>query len=157
MAVLTCFPAAGRGGTMGGRMPAGGGGGVGAVWMRLRSELRTRWRSWLGLALLIGLAGAAAAAAAAGARRTETAYPRFVQAQNGYDLITGGFPGNIDPARALARIEALPEVAQWARIDVAAATAILPSGRVAPAPELMAVTDLRGRAGFRLNRFKVIS
>ena len=138
-------------------MPAGGGGGVGAVWMRLRSELRTRWRAWLGLALLIGLAGAAAAAAAAGARRTETAYPRFVQAQNGYDLITGGFPGRIDPQRALARIEALPEVAQWARIDVAAATAILPSGRVAPAPELMAVTDLRGRAGLRLNRFKVIS
>jgi hypothetical protein len=128
---------------------------VGAVWMRLRSELRARWRSWLGLALLIGLAGAAAAAA--GARRTETAYPRFVQAQNGYDLITGGFPENIDPARALARMEALPEVAQWARIDVAAAAAILPSGRVAPAPELMAVTDLRGRAGFQLNRFKVIS
>jgi hypothetical protein len=125
--------------------------------MRLRSELRTRWRSWLGLALLIGLAGAAAVTAAAGARRTETAYPRFVQAQNGYDLITGGFPGNIDPARALARIEALPEVAQWARIDVAASTAILPSGRVAPAPELMAVTDLAGRAGFQLNRFKVIS
>ena len=128
-----------------------------AVWMRLRSEIRTRWRSWLGLALLIGLAGAAAVAAAAGARRTETAYPRFVQAQNGYDLITGGFPGNIDPARALARIEALPAVAQWARIDVAASTAILPSGRVAPAPELMAATDLAGRAGFRLNRFKVIS
>jgi hypothetical protein len=57
----------------------------------------------------------------------------------------------------LARIEALPEVAQWARLDVAASTAILPSGRMAPAPELMAVTDLRGRAGFRLNRFKVIS
>jgi FtsX-like permease family len=130
---------------------------VSAVWMRLRSELRTRWRAWLGLALLIGLAGAAASAAAAGARRTETAYPRFVQAQNGYDLITGGFPGNIDPARALAKMEAIPEVAQWARVDVAASVAILPSGRVAPAPELMAVTDLTGRAGFRLNRFKVIS
>ncbi len=128
-----------------------------AVWMRLRSEVRARWRSWLGLALLIGLAGAAAVAAAAGARRTETAYPRFVQAQNGYDLVTGGSAGNIDPRRALAKIEALPEVAQWARIDVAASTAILPSGRVAPAPELMAITDLRGRAGFRLNRFKVIS
>src|SRR6266498_771126 len=125
--------------------------------MRLRSEVRARWRSWLGLALLIGLAAAAAAAAAAGARRTETAYPRFVQAQNGYDLITGGLPGNIDPGRALARMEALTEVAQWARVDVAASTAILPSGRVAPAPELMAVTDLMGRAGFRLNRFKVIS
>jgi hypothetical protein len=125
--------------------------------MRLRSELRARWRAWLGLALLIGLAGAAAAAAAAGARRTETAYPRFVQAQNGYDLITGGSSGKIDPGRALAKMEALPEVGQWARVDVAAAAAILPSGRVAPAPELMAVTDLRGRAGFQLNRFKVIS
>ena len=130
---------------------------MGAVWMRLRSELRTRWRSWLGLAVLIGLVGGAAVAAAAGARRTETAYPRFVRAQNGYDLITGGFSGNIDPARALAQIEALPEVAQWTRVDVAAWTAILPSGRVAPAPELVAVTDLTGRAGFRLNRFKVIS
>jgi putative ABC transport system permease protein len=120
---------------------------VGAVWMRLRSELRTRWRSWLGLALLIGLAGAAAVAAAAGARRTETAYPRFVQAQNGYDLITGGSSANIDPGRALAKIEALPEVAQWARVDVAASTAILPSGRVAPAPELMAVTNLRDGRG----------
>jgi hypothetical protein len=125
--------------------------------MRLRSELRTRWRAWLGLALLIGLAGGAAVAAAAGARRTETAYPRFVQAQNGYDLITGGSSGNIDPEQALAKIEALPEVGQWARIDMAASTAILPSGRVAPAPELMAVTDLMGRAGFRLNRFKVIA
>ncbi|HEV8275227.1 MAG TPA: FtsX-like permease family protein [Streptosporangiaceae bacterium] len=128
-----------------------------AVWMRLRSELRTRWRAWLGLVLLIGLAGAAAAAAAAGARRTETAYPRFVQAQNGYDLITGGFPGRIDPGRALAKMEALPEVAQWARVDMVASSAVLPSGRVAPAPELMAVTDLMERAGFRLNRFKVIS
>src|SRR6266496_4246085 len=93
--------------------------------------------------------GGAAVAAAAGVRRTETAYPRFVQAQNGYDLVTGGFAGNIDPGRALARMEALPEVAQWARVDVAASSAILPSGRVAPAPELMAVTDVRGRAGFR--------
>ena len=119
---------------------------VGAVWMRLRSELRTRWRSWLGLAVLIGLVGGAAVAAAAGARRTETAYPRFVQAQNGYDLITGGFSGKVDPARVLAQIEALPEVAQWTRVDVAAWTAILPSGRVAPAPELVAATDLTGRA-----------
>src|SRR5437764_11054685 len=105
---------------MGCSMAVGGRGAVSAVWMRLRSEIMTRWRSWLGLALLIGLAGAAAVAAAAGARRTETAYPRFVQAQNGSDLIAGGFSGNIPPGRALARMEAMPAVAQWARIDVAA-------------------------------------
>jgi hypothetical protein len=122
--------------------------------MRLRSETRARWRSWLGLVLLIGLA---ATAAAAGARRTETAYPRFVQAQNGYDLITGWFPDHVDPGRALTQMEAMPEVGQWARVDVAAYDAILPSGRRARSPELMAATDLMGRAGFQINRFKVIS
>jgi hypothetical protein len=130
---------------------------VSAVWMPLCSEIRTRWRAWLGLALLIGLAGGAASAAAVGARRTETAYPRFVQAQNGYDLMTGGFGDKVNPQHALAQMEAMPEVAQWARVDVAAFDAILPSGRLTPAPELMATTDLMGRAGFRLNRFKVIS
>src|SRR5690348_12807004 len=157
MAVLACFPAAGRCRDNGRQDVVRRRGVVRAVWMRLRSELRTRWRAWLGLALLIGLVGAAAVAAAAGARRTETAYPRFVQAQNGYDLITGGSSGKIGQGRALAKIEALPEVGQWARIDMVASSAILPSGRVAPAPELVAVTDLRGRAGFRLNRFKVVS
>ena len=44
-----------------------------------------------------------------------------------------------------------------ARVDVAASSAILPSGRGAPAPELTAITDLAGRAGFRVNRFKVVS
>src|SRR6266568_9633517 len=157
MAVLTCFLAAGRCRDNGLQDVGRRQDVVSAVWMRLRSELRARWRSWLGVALLIGLAGAAAVAAAAGARLTETAYPRFVQAQNGYDLIAGGFSGNIDPGRALARMEALPAVGQWARIDVAASSALLPSGRLTAAPELMAVTDLMGRAGFRLNRFKVIS
>src|SRR5207247_308024 len=116
MAVLTCFPAVGRCADNERQDVVRRRGVVSAVWMRLRSELRTRWRAWLGLALLIGLVGAAAVAAAAGARRTETAYPRFVQAQNGYDLITGGSSGRIDPGLALARMEALPEVAQWARV-----------------------------------------
>jgi hypothetical protein len=130
---------------------------VGAVWMRLRSELRTRWRSWLGLALLIGLGGGAAVAAAAGARRTETAYPRFVQAHQGYDLVTGGFPERIDAERALTRMAAMPEVLESARVDVVAYAAILPSGRRVSIPELAAIADVSGRLGYRLNRFKVLS
>jgi hypothetical protein len=128
-----------------------------AVWMRLRSELRSRWRAWLGLAVLIGLAGGVTAAAAGGARRAETAYPRFVQAQNGYELVVRGFPEGINPERSIARIAAMPEVAQWARIDAVGVLAVLPSGRLVPPQELAASTDLMGRAGFRLNRFKVIS
>jgi len=128
-----------------------------AVWLRLRSELRARWRAWLGLALLIGLAGGAALAAAAGARRTETAYPRFIQAHRGYDLVTGGFPEKLDPERTLAQMAAMPEVLEWTRVDVAAYAAILPSGRRVSIPELAAITDLSGRAGYQLNRFKVLS
>ncbi|TVZ05471.1 ABC transporter permease [Trebonia kvetii] len=48
------------------------------VWMRLRADMRARWRVMLGLALLRGLVGGAALTAAAGARRTETAYPRLL-------------------------------------------------------------------------------
>lgn len=128
-----------------------------AVWMRLRSELRARWRAWLGLALLIGLAGGAAVAAAAGARRTETAYPRFVQEYKGYDLVTGGFPEKLDPERTLAQMAAMPEVLEWTRLDVAAYAAILPSGRRVSIPELAAVSDLSGRVGYKLNRFKVLT
>jgi ABC-type lipoprotein release transport system permease subunit len=130
---------------------------VRAVWLRLISELRARWRAWLGLALLIGLAGGAALAAAVGARRTETAYPRFIQAHKGYDLVTGGFPEKLDPEQTLTQMAAMPEVLEWTRVDVAAYAAILPSGRRVSIPELAAVTDLSGRVGYQLNRFKVIS
>ena len=99
--------------------------------MRLRSELRTRWRSWLGLALLIGLAGGGRC----GGRGGRAAH------RDGLSAVRPG-PERLRPdhrrvlgedrsGRALAKMEALPEVAQWARIDVAASSAILPSGRVA--------------------------
>src|SRR5881392_555375 len=128
-----------------------------AVFLRLRSELRTRWRAWFGLAVLLGLAGGAATAAATGARRTETAYPRFVAAQKGYDLFTGGFPDSIDPEKALPIIEHLPSVRDWARLDFVSPAGILPSGKLLTNPQLAAATDLQGRAGFELNRFKVLS
>ena len=64
MAVLTSFPAAGRGGDNGRQDAGRRRGAVSAVWMRVRSELRARWRPWLGLALLIGQVGGAAVAAA---------------------------------------------------------------------------------------------
>ena len=58
-----------------------------AVWMRARAELRARWLAWVAMGLLLGLASAAAIAAAAGARRTESAYPRFLEAQRAMDVL----------------------------------------------------------------------
>jgi len=130
---------------------------VSAVLARLRSELRARWAAWLGLALLLGLAGGAATAAAAGARRTATAYPRFVKAERGFDLLTGGFPDNVDAEKAMATIERLPVVKEWARVDAVANAGILPDGNELTVPQLAAVTDLRARAGIDINRFKVLS
>ena len=55
----------------------------GVMWMRAvlglaARELRGRWLSWAALVLLVGLAGGVVLTAAAGARRTDSAYPRFL-------------------------------------------------------------------------------
>src|SRR5689334_25193916 len=79
-----------------------------AVWLRLRAELRQQWRTSLALAVLLGLIAGVALTAAAGARRTATAYPRFLRQSHTADLLVSpvrsGFHGYF---RAVAR---LPEV-----------------------------------------------
>jgi hypothetical protein len=57
-----------------------------AVLARARAELRTRWRSWLALTLLLGLAGGMVLALLGGARRTDSAYDRLVAAEQPADL-----------------------------------------------------------------------
>ncbi len=125
--------------------------------MRLRSELSARWRSWLALALLVGLGGGAATAAAAGARRTDTAYPRFEKAEKAADLVTGGAPESIDLEQAFAKIERFPEVLEWARIDLVSPQVRLPDGAVVGLPDLAGATDVQAKAGFAFNRFKLLS
>ncbi|HXB37443.1 MAG TPA: FtsX-like permease family protein [Acidimicrobiales bacterium] len=59
---------------------------MGAVRLVFNAELRRRWRSWLAIALLVGVVGGLVLAAAAAGRRTENAFPRFVAA-HGFDTI----------------------------------------------------------------------
>jgi hypothetical protein len=67
-------------------------------------EFRTRWKGWAVLVLLVGLAGGAVLTAAAGARRTDTAYPRFLQVSKASDVLVSpagaGFGGRYDDALA---------------------------------------------------------
>jgi ABC-type lipoprotein release transport system permease subunit len=79
--------------------------------------LRTRraWlRSWLSLALLLAVVGGGVLAVGAGARRTDTAYPRFLARANTLDILASG--NNIEPIGHpddfLLRIARLPQVAQ---------------------------------------------
>ncbi|MFL5796922.1 MAG: FtsX-like permease family protein [Actinomycetota bacterium] len=83
-----------------------------AVWARLRAELRSGLRSLIALALVLGLFGGVTLAAAAGARRTDSAYARFLAATRPPDVFvfngTGG-PADFPPAN-LPAILRLPEV-----------------------------------------------
>ena len=81
-----------------------------AIWLRLRSELRTRWRSWLGLALVIAVAGGVVLAATAGARRTDTAWERLEESTNASDAFVFGPQFQLD----VDAIAALPEVSEVA-------------------------------------------
>jgi hypothetical protein len=87
-----------------------------AVWARGRAELRSRWRSWLALAILLGLAGGVVLALVAGARRTDTAYDRLLAAERPADLevqvgdlADAGVP---EPLAALDRLGRLPGVTE---------------------------------------------
>jgi hypothetical protein len=82
-------------------------GSVPAVWYRARSEVRARWRSALGLAVLIGLVAGTALALAAGARRTDTAYPRFLRSLRAWDVAMAA----TGQSELLRRIASLPQVA----------------------------------------------
>lgn len=88
-----------------------------AVWIRAAHELRTRWRAWLAISLMVGFAGGVVMAAAAGARRTSTAVDRFL-------AYTGATNADVeaDPSQ-FRQIAALPEV------QVAGAGAYMLMGR----------------------------
>lgn len=98
---------------------------VSAVWIRLRVEMRSRWPSWAALTLLIGLVGGVALAAAAGARRTETAYPRFLDSSHAADVLVSGEAsgqaGYYDAVAALPEVESLGVVVGLMAVPVTAA------------------------------------
>src|SRR5438445_12673767 len=79
-----------------------------AIWMRARAELRGRWRSSILIVLLIGAVGGVSLVAAAGARRTETAYPRFLAASSADDFLVSA---NDVGASLYPDVARLPEVA----------------------------------------------
>src|SRR6516165_4066051 len=77
-----------------------------------RPALRGAWRQVLALALLAGLLGGVALGAVAGARRTATAYDRYLAAINASDVfvnVPGNLPG-LPATRPVTLISSLPGV-----------------------------------------------
>src|SRR5919198_2675337 len=95
-----------------------------AVLLRARAELRARWKAWLSLMIMVGLFGGAVIGISAGARRTDTAYPRFLAWSRAWDVAVPHFPaspsegGNVFASVDLDHVEALPQVVEATRIEI---------------------------------------
>jgi hypothetical protein len=77
-------------------------GSLGAVAFAFGAELRSRWRSWLAIALLVGLVGGFVLAATAAGRRTDGAYTQFVD--------TYGYDATVYATQRLPELDTLPTV-----------------------------------------------
>src|SRR5215467_1473632 len=126
---------------------------MGAVWLCLRAELRHQWRVWLALAVLLGVIGGIALTAAAGARRTGTAYPRFLRTSHAAQLAVfparSGFGGYF---RAVARLPAVSSSASAAFLQMS-----LPGRGASPYSGLTAEASPVGDDGVSLDRVKVLA
>ncbi|MEO7556538.1 MAG: FtsX-like permease family protein [Acidimicrobiales bacterium] len=128
------------------------------VWFRLSSEARQRWRSWLALAVLLGLGGGAALSMFAGARGTDSAIERFVAQARPWDAqVTSGVPGLFDFAPLdLDAVAALPGVVDSARLLNFALAATTSQGRVIANQDVNFLVDPAGRVGVDIDRVKML-
>jgi hypothetical protein len=131
-----------------------------AVLARARAELRTRWRSWVSLALAVGVAGGAVLALTAGARRTESAYPRLVATERPPEvnsmLVEGiGERGiTLDPAE----VARLPQVAGVGRLrEFPVFDGVTGEGAAIRNPEYVQAAIFGGEAARWLERTKLLS
>jgi hypothetical protein len=134
---------------------------MGAAWLIVRADLRRRRRAMLAMALLIGLVSGVVLVAAAGARRTDTAYPRFLSRSYAADLlVTPAQSGLVSPTQPGFRgyFRAVAGLPQVASADVVAFLQMsLPGPGASPYSGLVAEASLSGGEGVAMNRVKVLA
>jgi ABC-type antimicrobial peptide transport system permease subunit len=127
---------------------------MGTVWLRLRADVRLRWRALAGLALLLGLVGGVVLTAAAGARRTDTAYPRLLQWANAAQVDIS--PSSIEQPTPgyYAAVARLPQVeAMWTATQYYLA---VPVRHGAPDTQVVALSSPDGTLGVSADRVKIL-
>lgn len=120
---------------------------MGTVRYRFRNEARRRWRGWLARGVLYGLLAGAVLAAVAGARRTDSAYDRFLAAQDAYDVLLPNTGEQGLAALDPEVVAALPQVADSSTVVY---------GYVEVGTGEAALADPSGRLGRDLNRFDML-
>jgi ABC-type lipoprotein release transport system permease subunit len=123
-----------------------------AVLWTLRSDLRSRWRPLLGLALLLGLVGGAVLACAAGARRTDTAYGRLLtwaHASQVQVVYGGGAAAYYHAVASLPGVESAGEVVYD--------DAVLPAAHGLSSQEVNVFSSPDNSVGVRTDRVKILA
>lgn len=117
-------------------------------------RLRAGWRSWAALALLTGLAGGAVLAAAAGARRTESAFPRFLQETNAARVLVGPALDGVRDGYdlALGRLRGVTQIAPVVGLN---SQPVQRNGKLDEAAEVVAPLD--GRLGRVLEQPRMLA
>ena len=88
-----------------------------AIWLFLRAQSRRRWRAWLSLALIVGVFTGGVVTGVAGARRTGSAYTRFLDWSRAPDALVDAEPYNPSFARlSPAAVMRVPQAADAAVI-----------------------------------------
>ncbi len=125
-----------------------------AVWMRVRAELRSRFLSIVALGLIVGVMGGVVIFAAAGARRTQSAYPRFVQAQHGMDLVLN--PNGKGRDEAFREVPRLPQVEDSSFVNIVFESVRTTDGRKLDFPNVFPMASPDGRFGTTVNAIKIL-
>ena len=131
---------------------------MGAVCFRYRAEFGGRVRAWLFLAVLAGVVAGVVLAAVAGARRTDDAYPRFLESQRAYDVIVVNGRGEFFPFAEfdLDEIAALSAVAESSRVGVPQFFAEAPNGEAITGDNLTPLVPLDGGFGDTFNQLHMV-
>jgi hypothetical protein len=117
-----------------------------------------RLRAWVSLALLLALVGGAVLAVGAAARRTDSAYPRFLAASNTSDVFVSG--NDILPAGTpepyFAAIQHLSQVEQAGLVYFLVAGMSTPSGRQLTIDTYQPIALPDARYSRSIDTFKVL-
>jgi ABC-type antimicrobial peptide transport system permease subunit len=120
------------------------------AWILVR-QLRARWRSWVLLAVLVGLTGGVVLTATAGARRTDSAYSRFLASSRAADLLVS--PNNTGFGGYYRALAALPGAETVAPLIGVQALPVLPGRKLVEA-QVYAPADRR--VGHEIERPRIL-
>ncbi len=128
-----------------------------AVWARVRSDLRSSRGAAIATILVVGLAGGLVLGAAAAARRTQTAFPRFLAATNSSGiLVSPSAPEGLRPGGYDEAVAHLPGVAQYGLIAGVFLTGPVQPGSPPPDPAFSVNASVDGRAFYTIDRPKIL-